>query len=154
MAWEELQRPALHREVIRPLFRFEPIDPPQFPERWPVGATLHFRGYLFGIIPIGTHTIFIERIDPATREIQSREVGGLVRRWDHLICVRTTGEGQTLYSDAIIIEAGWLTLFVWLFAQWFYRHRQRRWRRVARRLVAVEPTVAPDGAGDRGSSDA
>ena len=26
-AWEELQRPALHREVIRPLFRFVPADP-------------------------------------------------------------------------------------------------------------------------------
>jgi hypothetical protein len=153
-AWEELQRPALHREVIRPLFRFVPADPPQFPERWPEGATLHFRGYLFGIIPIGTHTIFFERIDPAARELQSREVGRLVRRWDHLVRVRPTGDGRTLYSDEIIIEAGWLTLFVWLFAQWFYRHRQRRWRRVARRLLAVEPTVAPDGAGHHGSSEA
>jgi hypothetical protein len=148
-AWEELQRPALHREIIRPLFRFVPADPPQFPERWPEGATLHFRGYLFGILPIGTHSIFLERIDPAARVLQSREAGRLVRRWDHLVRVRPTGDGRTLYSDEIVIEAGWLTPFVWLFAQGFYRHRQRRWRRVARRLVAAEQTIAPDGTGRR-----
>jgi hypothetical protein len=153
-AWDELQRPALLREVIRPLFRFVPVDPTQLPERWPEGAILHFRGYLFGIIPIGTHKIFIERIDPAARELQSREVGRLVRRWDHLICVRPTGDGRTLYSDEIIIESGWPTLFVWLFAQWFYRHRQRRWRRIARRLSAAEPLVATDGAGPHPSSEA
>jgi hypothetical protein len=84
-----------------------PADPPQFPERWPEGATLHFRGYLFGIIPIGTHTIFIERIDPAARELQSREGGKLVRRWDHLVRVRPTGDGRTLYSDEILIEAAY-----------------------------------------------
>jgi hypothetical protein len=143
-AWEEVQRPALHREIIRPLMRFVPADPPQLPERWPEGATLRFRIYLFGIVPLGTHTIFLERIDPAAREIQSRESEWLVRRWDHLVRVRPAGDGQTLYSDEIIIEAGWATFFVWLFAHWFYRHRQRRWRRVARRLAAAEQAAAAD----------
>jgi hypothetical protein len=106
---------------------------------------MRFRIYLFGIIPLGTHTIFLERIDPEAREIQSRESAFLVRRWDHLVRVRPAGYGQTLYSDEILIEAGWLTAFVWLFAQWFYRHRQRRWRRVARRLVAAEPAIEADG---------
>src|SRR5205814_10309082 len=103
------------------------------------------RIYLFGIIPLGTHTIFLERIDSEAREIQSRESEWLVRRWDHLIRVRPAADGQTLYSDEILIEAGWLTAFVWLFAHWFYRHRQRRWRRVARRLVAAESAIEPDG---------
>jgi hypothetical protein len=143
-AWEEVQRPALHREVIRPLMRFVPADPPQLPERWPQGTTMRFRIYLFGIVPLGTHTIFLERIDPAAREIQSRESELLVRRWDHLVRVRSAGDGQTLYSDEILIEAGWLTPFVWMFAQWFYRHRQRRWRRVARRLVAAGQAAVSD----------
>ena len=86
----------------------------------------------------------MERIDPAAREIQSRESEWLVRRWDHLVRVRPAGDGQTLYSDEIIIEAGWATFFVWLFAHWFYRHRQRRWRRVARRLAAAEQAAAAD----------
>jgi hypothetical protein len=143
--WDELQRPALLLEVIRPLFRFAPADGPQFPERWLEGATVRCKGYLFGIIPLGAHTIFIERIDPVAREIQTRESEALVRRWDHMVRVRSAGEGQAHYSDEIIIEAGWVTLFVWLFAQGFYRHRQRRWWRVARRLVAAEPAVAADG---------
>jgi hypothetical protein len=142
--WDELQRPALLLEVIRPLFRLVPADDPQFPERWLQGATVRCQGYLFGIIPLGIHTVFLERIDPVAREIQSRESESLVRRWDHLIRVRPAGEGRTLYSDEIVIEAGWLTAFVWLFAQWFYRHRQRRWRRVARRLVAAEPAAVSD----------
>ena len=142
--WDELQRPALLLEIIRPLIRFVPADGTQFPERWLQGLTVRCKGYLFGILPLGMHTMFAERIDPVTREIQSRETG-LVRRWDHLLRVCSAGDGQTLYSDEIIIEAGWLTVFVWLFAQWFYRHRQRRWRRIARRLVAAEPTVAADG---------
>ena len=50
------------------------------------------------------------------------------------------GVGNTQVEEArrlieIVIEAGPLTLLVWLFANWFYRHRQRRWRRVARRLT-------------------
>jgi hypothetical protein len=139
--WDELQRPALLREITRPLFRFLPAKPPQFPERWSDGATLHFRGYLFGIIPLGIHSIFLERIDPVEREIQSREKDALVPRWDHLIRVRPTDDGETLYSDEIIIEAGWLTPFVWLFAQAFYRHRQRKWRRIACRLVAASANV-------------
>jgi hypothetical protein len=152
--WEEVQRPALHREIVRPLFRFVPADPPQFPERWLEGATMHFKGYLFGIIPLGTHTIFLERIDAAAREIQSRESEPLVRRWDHLVRVRPSGDRQVLYSDEILIDAGWLTPFVWLFAQWFYRHRQRRWRRVARRLSAAEPAVAADDRPPRSKHEA
>lgn len=142
--WDELQRPALLLEVIRPLFRFVPADGPQFPERWREGATVRCKGYLFGVIPLGTHTIFLERIDAAAREIQTRESEPLVRRWDHLVRVRPTSDGQTLYSDEIIMEAGWATPLVWLFAHCFYHHRQRRWRRIARRLMAAEPVAPAD----------
>src|SRR5262245_23568026 len=31
------------------------------------------------------------------------------------------------------------TVPIWLFARWFYHHRQRRWRRVARRLASTAP---------------
>lgn len=30
--------------------------------------------------------------------------------------------------DEIEIKAGWLTIFIWLFVQLFYHHRQRRWK--------------------------
>jgi ligand-binding SRPBCC domain-containing protein len=148
--WDEVQRPAVLLEIIRPLFRFVPAEGPQFPERWSEGATVRCKGYLFGVIPLGTHTIYIERIDAAAREIQTRESEALVRRWDHLVRIRPTSDGQTLYSDEIIIEAGWATLLVWLFAHCFYRHRQRKWRRIARRLVAAAPGATTDRPRERG----
>src|ERR1041384_6251076 len=101
-AWEEVQRPALLREVTRPLMRFVSADPPQLPECWPQGATMRLKIYLFGIIPLGTHTIFLERIDSEAREIQSRESELLVHRWDHLVRIRPAADGQTLYSDEIL----------------------------------------------------
>jgi hypothetical protein len=90
---------------------------------------------LFGLVPLGTRTLVFERIDPECMEVQTRERDQLVRRWDHLIRLRSLDTGRCRYSDKIEIEAGWLTPLVWLFAAWFYRHRQRRWQTVARRLA-------------------
>jgi hypothetical protein len=146
--WNEVQRPALLLEIIRPLVRIVPADHEGFPERWLEGATTRWKTYLFGIIPLGTHSVYLERIDSAAREIQSRERDPLIHRWDHLIRVRAIDKDSTHYSDEIIIEAGWTTFLVWLFAQWFYRHRQRRWRRVAHRLMAAAPDAAADRPGD------
>lgn len=146
--WNEVQRPALWLEIVRPLVRAVPVDGEGFPERWLQGATMRCKCYVFGIIPLGTHSVYLERVDSATREIQSRERDPLIRRWDHLIRVQPTDDGWTHYSDEIIIEAGWLTFLVWLFAQWFYRHRQRRWRQVAHRLVAAAPGAAADRPGN------
>jgi hypothetical protein len=139
--WAELQTSAVHREIIRPLMRFHALDAPGAPERWSQGSTYRFRCYLFGVIPLGVHTILIERIDPVALEIQSREHEALVRHWDHLIRIRPTPDGHALYSDEIEITAGLLTPLVWAFAQWFYRHRQRRWRRIARRLATEGPAA-------------
>jgi len=133
-AWAEVQRPSLLLEVARPLIRLEPHDAPQFPERWQQGTTVRFRSYLFSMIPVGTRTVFFERVDQSARQIQTREHDPLIRQWDHLISVRATDDGRTRYSDEIMISGGPAAPFVWLFAVWFYRHRQRRWRRVAERL--------------------
>lgn len=132
-AWAEVQRPSLLLEVARPLIRLEPAGAP-FPDCWQQGATVRFRSYMFGFIPTGTRTVFFEIVDPRQRQIQTREHDRLVRHWDHLISVRATDDGRTRYSDEIEISGGPFAFFVWAFAMWFYRHRQRRWRRVARRL--------------------
>ena len=134
LAWSAVQTSALLREVAAPVVVFRPAPDEHFPERWAVGPPVRFRFSLFGILPMGTQTVRMERIDPQAREIQSRESGPLVRRWDHLIRVQPAPGDSCLYSDEVEIEAGWLTPLVWLFAALFYRHRQRRWQRVARRL--------------------
>jgi hypothetical protein len=135
--WNEVRRSDLLLEVARPLVKLVPVDALQFPECWDEGATFRCKSYLFGIIPLGTRTVFLERIDWTAWEIQTRETDPLIHRWDHLIRVRYIGAGLTRYSDEIFIKAGLATFFVWLFAQWFYRHRQRKWRQVVRRLVAA-----------------
>ena len=140
--WDEVQKSSLLLEVTRPLVRLMPADTTAFPERWSQGTLCLCRCYLFGFLPLGMHKIFFERIDPSRREIGTRESDPLIRRWDHVVRVEPADGGRTRYSDDIDIDAGVLTLPVWLFARWFYGHRQRRWRRVARRLV-TSPSCAP-----------
>jgi len=111
------------------------VDPPQFPKTWIEGRHDPVPVVPVRSIPLGTRTLFTEHVDQTAREIQSEERDPLIRRWDHLISVRPTDDGRTRYCDEIVIEAGLLTPLVWSFAQWFYRHRQRRWHRVAQRLA-------------------
>jgi hypothetical protein len=66
--------------------------------------------------------------------MQTRENDALIRKWDHRLSVQAAPNGQTVYADRIDLEAGPLTPVVGLLAQWFYRHRHRRWQRVARQL--------------------
>ncbi len=136
-AWSEVRTSRLLLEVIRPLLRFVPPQGASFPFEWEQSTTVRGRSYVLGLIPLGLHTIQYERVDADRREIQTREANRLVRRWDHLISIREISGERTLYSDEIDIAAGPMTWLMWLFAQCFYRHRQCRWKRVARRLSAV-----------------
>jgi hypothetical protein len=135
--WEALQTSALLLEIMRPLIRVAPADGTNLPERWGQATQVRCRLYLFGVLPLGTRRLIFERIDPAAREIQTREQDPVVRRWDHRIRAQARDDGRTDYSDEIEIDAGLLTLPVWLFAHWFYRHRQRRWRAIARGLGGI-----------------
>jgi ligand-binding SRPBCC domain-containing protein len=133
--WEALQRPGLLEYVAAPLVEFEPVDPPSFPERW-AREEYRVRMALFGVLPLGEQTIRISkpRVDDAEGEqfyrLRDDGSGRLASTWDHLISVRETPDGKTVYTDEVEVEAGLLTPLVWLFAAVFYRHRQRRWRKL------------------------
>jgi len=132
-AWNEVQKSSLLLHVIWPLARLVPADVP-FPERWSEGLTLQCRSFIFGIIPIGVHTLHMEKIDQENHEIQTREYDPLVTRWDHLISIKPLDDSRSIYRDTIDIDAGRLTFVVWAWAHWLYRHRQRRWRALAKTL--------------------
>jgi hypothetical protein len=134
LVWAEVQTSALLVEVAWPLIRLVPAESPELPRLWERTHPIRLRSYLFGFIPLGVRTLAFERIDSERREIETREHDPLIRRWDHTVRVEARADGRTLYSDDIEIEAGLLTIPVVLFAHWFYRHRQRRWRGVALRL--------------------
>jgi hypothetical protein len=78
--------------------------------------------------------VLIEKIDQKNYEIQSREHDPLIARWDHLISIKPLDDSRSIYRDSIDIDAGSLTFVVWAGANWFYRHRQRRWRALAKTL--------------------
>jgi len=132
-AWDQVQTSALHRYVIWPLARMAPSGAP-LPERWSEGHTVRCRLFIFGFIPMGIHTVHLEKVDQSKHEIQSRENDPLVARWDHLISVKSLDNGRSFYRDTIDIDAGVLTFAVWAWANWFYRHRQRRWRALVRTM--------------------
>jgi hypothetical protein len=138
-AWNEVQKTSLLRHVIRPLARVTAVDPSGFPERWREGMTFRCRTYIFGFIPIGVRTLRFRRIDAVAREIVISESDPLVRRWDHTISIAPAGARRSIYRDVIDLDAGALTLVVWAWTSWFYRHRQRRWRALAPTLGSTDP---------------
>jgi hypothetical protein len=133
--WEELQRPALLEYVAAPLVAFDPVDPEAFPERWEADE-YRVAMLLFGVIPLGEQTIDVsrQRVDDTEGnqfyQLRDDGTGKLISVWDHLISVRETPDNKTVYTDEVDVEAGILTPLVYLFAAVFYRHRQRRWRKL------------------------
>jgi hypothetical protein len=86
------------------------------------------------VIPAWKHEIRIVRVDEAARVIYTNERGGGVRKWNHRITIKPLSDDRCRYTDEIDIGAGPITPLVWAYAHVFYRYRQRRWRKLARRL--------------------
>ena len=62
--------------------------------------------------------------------ISSRESNEHVPVWNHDITLVNLDDDHTEYTDRVEIHAGWKTVFVWLWANMFYAHRQRKWIRL------------------------
>lgn len=136
--WSAVQRPELLAHIAAPLIRFTPQRgkawPDQFVADEPVAANL----WLFGFIPLGPQWIVPSLHPPAQgswpQRLRDNGYSWIVPRWDHWIAVTPDADGETHYQDTVDVDAGVLTPVVGLFANIFYRHRQRRWRALAGRL--------------------
>ena len=126
--FQKLRQLYTLRTIAAPYATFEPVEGAA--SAWAVGGTSAYRFRLFGLIPFGTHTIHIVRFDPDG--ISSREGNEYVPVWNHDIMLRPLDESRTEYTDRVEIHAGWKTGFVWLWAEAFYAHRQRKWIRILR----------------------
>jgi ligand-binding SRPBCC domain-containing protein len=133
LVWDTVKQTDTLRYVTRGLlgFRIEGRAPARLAE----GETYRMRLLFFGVVPAWRHEIHVVELDEDAHEIRTEERGGPVRRWRHRIAVDEEGWASTRYLDEIEVGAGVLTPFVWAYAQLFYRYRQRRWRRLARRLA-------------------
>ncbi len=126
--WEELQKPASLLFVASPILIFKPLNGTELSGIWQLDRLYKLRLSAFGIIPLGRHSIIVKTIDPEKKEIFTNEGGALTRTWNHYLHVEKIDDRTVRYTDQIDIEAGVLTIFIWMFAHAFYRHRQRRWR--------------------------
>lgn len=139
----QLQSTAVFRHITAPLIQFHPARGTEWPTHWAPGElALHMR--LLGVLPMGPQTVRIS-IEPTAQRggwptLRDNGEGVLMRRWDHRITLQPLSDGRTLYTDDIEVIARhlpWLmTPLSALFAQVFYRHRQRRWRQLAAQHAA------------------
>ncbi len=128
--WQEISKPESLQFVASPLLSFTPVEPGMLNEEWEVGRDYPLKLYFLNVIPMGRHSIQLVKVDREQNIISSRETGLLARVWNHDISFEEIKPGLVRYTDEIEIRAGLLTPFVWLFAHVFYRHRQRRWKRL------------------------
>ncbi|MEZ5567389.1 MAG: hypothetical protein R3E54_03445 [Halioglobus sp.] len=125
----QLRTPRLLIFVASPLVRFVPCGGASLPQAWE-SKTYWVSLRLFGCIPLGRQAIVISFPEsPLAFSMRDSGQSRLIRTWDHMITLEASGAG-TVYRDRVTISAGVFTVFVWAFAQVFYRHRQRRWRQL------------------------
>jgi len=125
--WEEIAKPSSLQYVAAPILYFHPINGTDLNSKWEINKEYNLRLYFLKVIPFGFHKIIIKNF--LKNEIVSNESGLLAKVWNHTIKFNAINSNQIAYTDIIEIKAGFLTVFVWLFAYFFYRHRQRKWKK-------------------------
>lgn len=123
--FEKLQKLETLQHIAYPMATFTPVDG-NGSLIWQAGAEFAFAFKLFGFIPFGIHRIKVLRFDLDTG-IFTEERNPHVPVWNHQIIVKKIDDSHTQYSDIVDINAGWKTIFVYLWANCFYSHRQRKW---------------------------
>ena len=135
--WAEVQTARLLKHIAWPMMHFLPVGKASV-DTFKPGGRYQVKLRLFGLLPFGTQWIVTSVHEPDAGEWpkQLRDNGhsALIRKWDHWITVAPDPDGGTRYNDEVEISAGVMTPVIWAFAQIFYRHRQRRWRGLARTL--------------------
>ncbi|MDP4074304.1 hypothetical protein [Acidovorax sp. A1169] len=143
----QLQTTALFRYITAPLLQFATVQGP-WPTHWPLGDT-ELRFALFGLLPMGRQTARIsvhpcDGIPGAWPLLRDNGTGQLMRVWDHRITVHSLpgAPGRTCYTDEVFVRARYLpwvmTPLSAVFAWVFYRHRQRRWLKLALRQPSAQ----------------
>jgi len=128
--WDIIIKPNSLQYVTSPVIKFKPIDHQSLESDWIPNKLYILQIYLFNIIPLGNHNIELKEIDRSKNIIKSEETGLLARVWNHTITFSPSGKNEIHYVDEIEIQAGILTPVIWTFAHLFYRHRQRRWKKL------------------------
>lgn len=137
--WPEVQTATLLQHIAWPIVRFIPAEPAAF-GKFEDGGRYPVKLRLLGLIPFGKQWIVTSLHESGSgdwpKQLRDNGHSALIDRWDHWITIAPGADGGTQYSDEVDVSAGIMTPFIWLFAQIFYWHRQRRWRGLARSLLS------------------
>ena len=125
--FEKLQKLKTLQHIAYPYATFTPTDG-STELIWKENTASKFYFKLFSFIPFGVHTINVVKFD--IEEIYTKESNIHVPIWNHKITLEEINENSTKYTDIVEIEAGWKTIFVYLWANCFYAHRQRKWKQL------------------------
>ncbi len=132
--WNHLLNISTLIEICKPKMTFKSYRM-EMPGKWELQKIYLFKLFGYGFIPIGKHEIVLERIDREKNEILSREHNKIVTVWNHLIILEPTEANKTIYTDEVVLYAGIFTYFAALWSISFYRHRQRKWNKIANKLI-------------------
>jgi ligand-binding SRPBCC domain-containing protein len=128
VVWDKLQQLDTLQYIARPYATFEPQR--ETLTAWREGEISRFSLRLFGVIPLGVHTIHIVRFDREALTVQTREGNQCVPMWNHKINLKPLDNNKTEYTDEVELFAGFVTPMAYAWSVLFYRHRQRKWRKL------------------------
>lgn len=129
VVFENLQKLETLQYIAKPYATFENVgDEDSF--IWEASKKFSFIFRLFGVFNLGVHTIRVRRFDEKC--IYTNEGNPFCPTWNHMIRIKKLDNQHTLYMDKVEVDAGWKTVFIFIWANLFYRHRQRKWKKLLR----------------------
>ncbi len=133
--------PELFAFVMAPIISVPRLE---IPDRVEPGVEGVARLWWFGVVPAWRHHLRLVRL--TDREIYTNEWGGPVRIWNHHLTFEPIGENRCHYTDEIEVQDGLRGFGVRMFVHVMFRHRHRRWRRLATLLAQGEIDIRPGRA--------
>ena len=133
--FRRLQKLKTLQYIAHPYATFKSVDDTE-ELTWQEDSAFAFHFKLFALIPFGVHTIKVIQFD-IEKGIYTQEENKHVPIWNHKIILEKINENTTKYTDIVEIQAGWKTFFVYLWANCFYAHRQRKWKRLLKRKIEL-----------------
>jgi hypothetical protein len=131
--WDKILNIQTLVEICKPMATFKTITKENI-KIWELNTEYIFKLFIYGFIPFGNHKIILETIDTGINVIKSKECNNIVKIWNHKITLENYGGKITKYTDEVEIYAGIFTLFIASWGIIFYKHRQKKWKKIAKVL--------------------
>ena len=130
VVWELLLRGDTLAKVAQGVVTYGSL-----PEKWERGERYNILPSVCGG-PSTDHFVTFVEINEQKGIMTTEESGGLIISWQHQMSITGHGRESSILTDVVTINAGWATVAVWLFSEYFYWHRHRQWKKL---LASLPP---------------